>query len=308
MRYRSFGSGGTALSCVGLWLREKLATRFGAEAVYIALENGINVFQVVAGDTAALNALGEALKHVERRLVFVVLRAGVVRAERGDERDFTPPGLVNALRVSGSILRAGAFDLLLLDDPGEHELSPRALESLRREQEAGRVRAVGISGEGDPVDAYISSRNFDVLATPYNLLCGWKERLRLKAAASNEMPVLGYRFFPPEFDARERAPAPPPPVLAAAGKLNLFKRPEPTAEVAATWAGYDFLASVKNWSPQELCLAYSLTDPGLCTMMIAPRSLEELESLAAVADRDFPTFVAAQIEMARFSHAPARSA
>lgn len=308
MRYRSFGSDGTALSCVGLWLREKLAARCGAEAVYIALENGINVFQVVAGDTVALNALGEALKHVERRLVFVILRVGVARTDRGDERDFTPPGLVNALRVSGSTLRAGAFDLLLLDDPGEHELSPRALEALRREQQGGRVRAVGVSGEGDPVDAYVSSRNFDVLATPYNLLCGWKERLRLKAAAANDMPVLGYRFFPPEFDARERAPAPPPPVLAAANKLNLFKRSEPTAQVAAAWAEYDFLSSVKNWTPQELCLAYSLTDPGLCTMMVAPRTLEELESLAAVPDRDFPTLVAAQIEMARFSASPAKSA
>lgn len=305
MRYRPFGASGASLSCVGLCVGEELARKHGVEAVYTALEAGINVFQVVAGDTAAVAALGEALKHVERRLVFVVLRAGVQRQERGDTRDFTAPGLVNALRMTGSALRAGAFDLVLLDDPGVDELSPRALEALRAERDAGRVRHVGVSGENEAMDAYISARAFDVLATPYNIQSGWKERLRLKAAAAQEMPVLGYRFFPPEFDLRERVAAAP---QAPGPKSGLFRRDKPAAPVNRQPSdGYDFLAGVKNWSAQELCLAYSLTEPGLSSVLVSPRSLEELESLAATPDRDFPTYVAAQIEMARFS-TTARSA
>lgn len=310
MRYRPFGATNITLSSVGLFLGEELARKHGPEAVWIALEAGINLFEVAAGDTAAIAALGEALKGIERRLVYVVLRAGTQRMPDGRIlRDFSPPAVVNALRMSGAHMRAGAFDLVLLDDPSSEELSPRTLSALRAEQEAGRVRMVGISGEDDAVDAYISARAFDVLAQPYNLTSGWKERLRLKAAAANDMPVLGYRFFPPEFDARERAEA-GPRLPSSVTRLNLFrKQQQAAAEIVNTWGGYDFLASVKGWTPQELCLAYSLTEPGLASMLIAPRTLEELEALAVVPDRDFPTFVAAQIEMARFSQAPvARSA
>lgn len=308
MRYRPFGATNVSLSSVGLFVGEDLARKHGADAVWIALEAGINVFEVAAGDAAAIGALGEALKSVERRLVYVVLRAGTQRTADGRElRDFSPPSVVNALRMAGSTLRAGAFDLVLLDDPTSGELSPRTLIALRAEQEAGRVRSVGVSGEDDAVDAYISARAFDVLAQPYNVTSGWKERLRLKAAASHNMPVLGYRFFPPEFDAREKAEA-APRLPTSISRLNLFRKPRVEADEATT-GGYDFLATVKHWTPQELCLAYSLTEPGLASMLIAPRTLEELESLAAVPDRDFPTYVAAQIEMARFSSSPvARSA
>ena len=307
MRYRPFGATGITLSAVGLFIGEDLARRHGPEVVWTALENGINLFEVATGDTVAITALGEALKGVERRLVYVVLRAGTHRSLDGRQtRDFSPPAVVNALRIAGSSMRAGAFDLVLLDDPSSEELSARTLMALRAEQEAGRVRMLGVSGEDDAVDAYISARAFDVLAQPYNLTSGWRERLRLKAAGSQDMPVLGYRFFPPEFDARERAA--PQPRGASPTRLNLFRKAEVVAHAAAS-EGYDFLASVKGWTPQELCLAYSLTEPGLSSMLISPRSLDELEALAAVPDRDFPTFVAAQIEMARFSQAPlARSA
>ncbi len=306
MRYRPFGSSGQAVSAVGLCVTEDAAGAHGVDLVFAALEAGVNVFQVASGDETAIAVMHDALSQVERRLLFVMLRAGVQRDGRGGEvRDFSPAALVTALRATGSALRLGPFDLILLDDPGTEELSPRALEALRAERDAGLVRTVGVAGDGEPMDAYISSRSFDVLATPYHLLSGWKERNRLKAAGEQNMPVLGYRFMPPELDWRERQAA----ALSAkkadgGGALGLFKRAAPAPAAALASTPYAFLDHIKGWTAQEICLAFALTEPGLCSTLISPRSLEEVESLTAVPDRDMPTYIAAQIEMARFTAQP----
>lgn len=306
MRYRPFGASGAALSAVGLSIGEEAAAKHGVDLVYAALEAGVNVFQVTAGDPTAVSVAAEALAQVERRLLFIVLRAGSQRDARGEQhRDFSPASLVTAIRTAGSALRLGALDLVLLDDPGSDELSPKALEMLRSERDGGRIRGLGVSGENEAMDAYISARAFDVLATPYNLYSGWVERNRLKAAGAQDMPVIGYRFFPPELDRRDRSAAAAP---IAPAKMQLFRRGAATAAAPNARTAYAFLDEIKGWSAQEICLAYSLTEPGLCTVMIAPRSLEEVETLSAVPDRDMPTYVAAQIEMARFASPPAKSA
>ncbi len=304
MRYRPFGASGLALSSVGLAVGEEAAAAHGVELIYAALEAGVNVFQVTAGDEHAIAAVAEALRHVDRRLLFIVLRAGVHRNRRGElARDFAPAALVTSVRTVGSALKLGPFDLMLLDDPAADELSPRALQAVQAEREDGRVRAIGVSGENDAMDAYISAKAFDVLATPYNLFSGWKERNRLKTAAAQEMPVLGYRFMPPELDQRERQAA---AAAAPAGRGGLFRRNPAavTPGAALSRTPYGFLEEVKGWSPQEICLAFTLTEPGLSSTLIAPKSLEEVESLTAVPDRDMPTYIAAQIEMARFTAQP----
>lgn len=304
MRYRPFGASGLALSSIGLAVGEEAATAHGVELIYAALEAGVNVFQVTAGDEHAVAAVAEALSHVDRRLLFVVLRAGVHRDRQGElTRDFSPAALVTSVRTVGSALKLGPLDLILLDDPAAAELSPRALEAVYAERDGGRVKGVGVSGDSDAMDAYISAKAFDVLATPYNLFSGWKERNRLKTAAAQEMPVLGYRFMPPELDLRERQVA---AAAAPAARSGLFRR-HPTASEprqALDRTPYAFLEEIRGWSPQEICLAFTLTEPGLSSTLIAPRSLEEVEALTAVPDRDMPTYIAAQIEMARFTAQP----
>ena len=305
MRYRPFGSDGKAVSAVGLCINEGAAAAHGVDLIYSALEAGVNVFQVAAGDEAAIAAMAEGLAHVERRLLFVILRSGVGRERNGAEvRDFSPAALVTSIRATGSALRLGPFDLVLLDDPGVDELSPRALEAVRAERDGGRVKGVGVSGDNEAMDAYISARAFDVLSTPYNLLSGWKERNRLKTAAAGNMPVLGYRFMPPDLDARERHAA----AVATPTKLSLFKPSAPAISAALAKTPYAFLDEVNGWTAQEICLGFALTEPGLASILLSPRTLEEVESLTAVPDRDMPTYIAAQIEMARFAAQPAKSA
>jgi hypothetical protein len=63
---------------------------------------------------------------------------------------------------------------------------------------------------------------------------------------------------------------------------------------------YAFLHDTAGWTPEELCLAYALTEPSLATVQIDLGFVDRIEALAAVPDRDTPTGLGAQIEMARF--------
>ena len=49
-----------------------------------------------------------------------------------------------------------------------------------------------------------------------------------------------------------------------------------------------------------MCLAYALTEPAFASIQLEGWRADLIERMAAVTDRDLPTGVAAQIEMARF--------
>jgi len=250
--------------------------------VYAALECGINAFEIVGQHPALIEGLGAALKAIERRLVFVALRLG---AHPG--RDFSPDGMRHLIDSVISRTDIDYLDAIILDDPHSEELSPYALETLTGIRQSGRARMLGVGGEDDAIDAYISTGAFDLLRTPFSLTSGWKERLRLKAAIEHDMGVIGFGYYP---EGLIRAPMP-------AAKSSLFGgRANPLQHMG----GYGFLNDTAYWSSEALCLAYAMTEPSLASVQVSVESIKELETLAEVAERDMPPGLGAQIEMARF--------
>ena len=61
-------------------------------------------------------------------------------------RDFSPEGL--AVAVEGVLARTGLgyLDATILDDPNAEELSPQALDMLKRLKDMGRIRLLGVTG------------------------------------------------------------------------------------------------------------------------------------------------------------------
>jgi hypothetical protein len=80
---------------------------------------------------------------------------------------------------------------------------------------------------------------------------------------------------------------------------SLLRRP--SHDPLAGAGTYAFLHQTSSWTPEELCLAYLLTEPTFATIQVEAFRAESIARVAAVTDRDLPTGVAAQIEMARFS-------
>jgi aryl-alcohol dehydrogenase-like predicted oxidoreductase len=282
-----------AVSAVSLTLTDS-STRTTPQAwqqlIFAAFENGINAFEVVGRQPALIEGLAQAIRAVERRLVMVALRLGPVVSPAGAIlRDFSADSLL--LSLESFLGRTGLdyVDSVILDDPQVEELSPQALEGLKAMREAGRSRMLGVAGQDSAIDAYISAGAFDLLCTPFSLVSGWKERLRLKAAMERDMAVIGYGYFPEQFQGKGGA-APQKKGWWGGGD-------NPLAGVGT----YAFLDRTSNWTAEEICLAYALTEPTLATVQINTDRIERLEALSEVPERDLPTGVAAQIEMARFT-------
>ncbi len=291
MRYRPLANTGMAISAVSLSLADSTAMRASdwIALVYAGMESGINAFEVAGCDPVLIEAFGQAIKAVERNLLFIAWRLGGAATPSGaTARDFPADSLTAT--VEAALARTGLdyLDAGILDDPAASELPPQALEALTRLREAGRIRMLGVSGGDGATDAYISSGAFDVIATTFNLMSGWKERHRLKAAIDRDMAVIGYDYQPDI--ARDQANAPRKPTPWGRGG----------AHPLAGAGSYAFLDETPQWTAAELCLGYALTEPSLCTVQIAADRVEQIEQLAAVSERELPSNVPAQIEMARF--------
>ena len=309
MRYRPFGRLGKSGSAVTLNLSEHTLARGKSSApalVTEAMEQGINSFMLETPDPILGELIGRAIAGVDRRLLLISTRVGNLR-ERGQMvRDLSPAGVSAA--VDRVLHAAGQdyLDLVLLDEPGEGELSHATLSALKALRASGRIQMLGIAGKGAVMDAYVSTNAFDVLMTPYNVHSDWTMRNRIRAAVERDMAVIAYDHFPDSLSSLKKVEA------LDGQKRGLFgfgKPSSPAKDHCFKGVGtFAFLHQTANWSPEEICMAYALSEPTLASVLIDTADSRMLEKLADLPDRDMPPGMAAQIEMARVNMATARSA
>lgn len=294
MRYRPFGASGAAVSSLTLSLGAEAMAR-GArhvrDLVVAALETGVNAYHFERLDPLLLQAAGEALGHVDRGLV-------CVSAALGADRDFTAMGLGRSIEQGLSASGLGWFDMAVLDRPAENELPQTSLTALKALRKAERVRMLGVSGNEAVTDLYVSTGAFDVLFTPFHANVEWRVRSRMRAAREREMSLFVYDYFPESLSTERRAAA----EAGASKKRGLLG--------ALGWSGgravdlerpgsFAFLHRTPGWTGEAICLAYALTDPAVSSVLVRPRDRAHLEELATVPERDLPSGLSAQIEMAR---------
>ncbi|MNH63012.1 Aldo/keto reductase family protein [compost metagenome] len=305
MRYRPFGATGAAVSNLTLSLGPDALGRGRtalSELIFTALEAGVNSYHLENADPVLAEIVGEALGHVERRLVCVGVTLGLGDGRRKGFRDFSADGL------SGSIDRAlhasglGWFDVAVLDEPADDELPQASLIALKALRKAGHVKLLGVSGDSPVMDVYVSTGAFDVLYTPFHANVEWRIRSRMRAARERDMAIFTYDYFPESLSTERKA--------AGAGgtmkKRGLFGFGAKPVEEGMTNAGsFAFLHQTPNWNAESICLAFTLTDPAIASVMVDAINPERMEALAAVPERDLPPGLSAQIEMARVGSAAA---
>jgi aryl-alcohol dehydrogenase-like predicted oxidoreductase len=283
MRYRPFGNSGTAVSVISMLLQDSPRLKAGdwRSLILCALEHGINCFEIAGVSPALLDGAGDALSAVERRLIFVSWRAQTGQS----------PGSMYD-QVESVLTRTGLqhLNLLVIPDPAQN-LAGDGLEQLKALRQGRLTRMLGVSSDDDSVDPFIVSGAFEALCTGYNLASGWKERNRLKLAGAHDLAVIGHDAYPVAL----REPA---GLLSKVG-AGLFGGKKKASDHIG--AGYHFLDDTPTWTAEEICIAYALTEPSLSTVQVTVERMDELDRLALVPERDLPTAVAAQIEMARFA-------
>ena len=302
MRYRPLGRSGSAISALTL--------RIGADAlaggpsrvhalIFAALEAGINTIHLTTADPVLAEAAGQALSQVDRKLVQVSVGLGRIDGRRGG-RDFSPQGLTGSIDRVLHVSGLGWIDLAMLDEPGEDEMPQTALTAMKAQRTSGRIRMLGVAGDNDVMDAYVSTGAFDVLATAYHVNSPWQSKNRMRAALERDMAVMVYGYFPKELDSVKKAETLHEPKKGLFG-LGGRSKHDPLAN-AGTFA---FLHQTYGWDAEHICLAFALTDPSVASVMVDAASADRIEALAAVPERDLPPGLAAQIEMARVRMAAA---
>lgn len=295
MRYRALARTGQAVSSLTLRMTDKTPPEARIPLLDTALEAGINSFDIGGADASLLDAVAAVLSPVDRRLLFVSIRLGPGRTRSGEAvRDFSAERLTRVVEACAVRMKLGHLDLALLDDPASDELPTETLAALKALRQQGRATFLGIAGEGETMDAYLSVNAFDVLLTSYNLISPWQVRNRLRRAVNENMSVFGIDPFPETLRRKPGALAAPSGFIG-----RLFGR-KPRDAVNPT-SGYGFLDQTDGWTAEEVCIAYALTEPGLSSVVVSAHDPEHLAALAAVPERELPSNLPAQIEMARFS-------
>lgn len=306
MRYRPFGNVGQAVSVVTLSLGARDIAggpEAGRELIYSALEAGINSYRLTTADPVLAEVLGEALRHVDRKLVQVSLMLGAGDGRRGSARDFSAEGMTSAIDRALHASGLGWFDLAVLDQPEDHELPQSSLNALKALRATQRIRLLGISGESEVMDTYVSTGAFDALFTPYHVNSPWQIRSRLRDARERDMGIFVHGYFPDALDTVKKATEvhEEKKGFFGFGKSPGRAKNDPLAGVGT----FAFLHQTNGWTAEAICLAYSLTDPAIASVLIEAPTVERLNELAMVPDRDLPPGLAAQIEMARVAGARA---
>ena len=298
MRYRPFGTSGAAVSNLTLSVGQSTLARGRGQALdllYTALELGVNSYRLETADPVVAEVLGEALSHVDRNLVCVGLTLGVGDGRKA-QRDFSAEGMTGAIDRALHYSGLGWIDLAALEEPAEHELPRSSLDALKAMRATGRVKLLGVAGDGDVMDAYVSTGAFDALLTPFDLNSGWAVRHRVRAAREQDMAVFAYDYFS---DRRKKARGADPVVKKGLFGFGASKHPDRKAANDA----FGFLYRTPNWTAEAICLAYVLTDPTITSVIVAADDSDRLTMLAATPERDMPPGLAAQVEMARVSRA-----
>ena len=304
MRYRPLGRSGSAVSALTLKIGPDALAGGPSRAqalVFAGLESGINTFHLTVADPVLAEAVGEALAQVERKLVQVSISLGRADARRGG-RDFSPEALTGAIDRILHVSGLGWIDLAMLDEPGEDEMPQTALNALKAQRAAERVRMLGIAGDGAVMDAYVSTGAFDAMATPYHVNSPWSTRNRIRAALERDMAVLAYDYFPAELSTPRKAETLHAPKK---GLFGLGQGGRPKSDPLTGAGTFAFLHQTHGWNAEDICLAFALSDPSIASVLIDAASAERIETMAAVPERDLPPGLAAQIEMARVRTAAA---
>lgn len=294
MRYRPLGQSGKTLSCLGLILGPDLFRRGRAHVqklIFSALENGINTYHFDCSHPELLSAAAEAFEGVERKLLFLSVNAHTDQS--GDPAaDYALKPLRERLKAIVQDYGFGHIDLLMFHANGFDKIPEPSWVFLKNLRESGYIVHLGASANTDRIRAVVDHGGFGVLRTVFDLDTNWDKRHLLDHAIAQGMTIIGHDFFPAAYwKASDTVPK-----GARRGWFGL----KPADPLAGSGT-YAFLHQTHGWSAEELCLSYSLSQPTLSTVLIAPETPEQLALLAEVSERNMPPSVPAQIEMARFS-------
>ncbi len=281
MEYKNLGKTGLNVSRLGIGLAEVGSNTDPTRVknlLDVALEAGINFLDTAAcyGDSEEL--VGRAL--FERRdQVILATKAGHVTGDYEGE-EWTAPTIHDSIDRSLKRLGTDYIDVVQLHSCGVDILERGdVIRALKDAQQAGKVRFIGYSGDGEAAKWAVDSGQFDTLQTTFNLLDqdayeGW-----IKAADQKDMGIIIKRpianaavvaALSPYSDEQESVEAPDRYTVRA---QRMF------GDGSITGAPENSIA---------LALAFTLAHPEVDTAIVGTRSPEHMHENVEIVENQEP--------------------
>ncbi|GJL96593.1 MAG: hypothetical protein DHS20C06_04100 [Hyphobacterium sp.] len=162
-----------------------------------AVDLGVTVFDTAPfykdwpgsiGSSLAEIRLGKALKSIDRTNVVLATKIG---AKSKAEQSFSASCIEDSLNGSLSRLKTDFVDILFLQGPRPADWTDETLAALAALKQAGKIRAIGISGRGKELDAVFDHDLIDVLMAPSHVSISETDGKRIKKAKSKGLTIIG---------------------------------------------------------------------------------------------------------------------
>ena len=257
-----------------------------------ALEGGITFFDTAPDYRRSEELLGEALAD-RRSEVVLATKCGRLQTPNGGgwdvHEDWSRAGVLRTIEASLRRLRTDYLDLVQLHSPPLSVLEEgAAIQGLVQAREAGLVRHLGISADGDVARRAIELSVFETLQVSYSILEQEPGRDVLPAAAGLGIGIIVKQPL-------------------ANGIPTKRERPE-HADWVPKWEAarrMDWTAADETGGRLALALRWLLADPAVGTAIVGTTRPEHID--ANVAASSAPPLDAAIVERMRASYASARA-
>jgi len=286
MKHRTLGRTGLRVSEVGFgaweigWTKPEEGDEVG-RLLNRALDLGINFLDSSAAYRWSEELIAKYVGH-RREEFFFATKCGSWRVQQPDGEwvqtlDYSGDAIQPAIDRSLQRLKIDCIDLIQLHSPPlEDVVSGSGLEGLKRAQQAGKVRWIGISADGEAARAAIRTGEYDTLQITYNVLEQEAGRELIPAARARGMGIIVKN-----------------PIANA-----VYEQPR-AEENARLWDRASTLLSPEvtaGRSRVETALRWLLSDPNVDTAIVGTTNLRHLEANAAAGDgRGLPPETLAEI-------------
>ncbi len=293
MLYRRCLHSGLALSALRLRLSAHAFRKSpGAVGGLVerALGHGINAFQIDSGDAVFVAQVAQALKMVDRNILFVSLTArddhgvaydGALRTQALKQR------LSEALRLRG----LQRLDMVTFQAAEYRALTPEDHAFLRRLIEARMVGQIGVHVEPGDFPHTLDVGQPTAILTDFDVTATKVRRRLIENASRMNLSVFAQNYYPARL---------------IEGRTDSIRSHLQDVHEGISPRGsdkYSFLTNEIGWTAEEICLGYTLAHPLVISAGVFARSPEHLDRLAAVVGKTLPRALHAHIELGTFEDA-----
>jgi aryl-alcohol dehydrogenase-like predicted oxidoreductase len=253
--------------------------------IHAALDSGVNFIDTApfyGGDGVSERRIGAALRGRSDEVI-VATKVGVFK--EGDEyrRIFTREVVRRQVEQSRQNLGRDVLDIELVHSPTRAEYgNGEALDELVAQKAAGRVRFIGFSIMGDPVQGmeFLRTGVVDVLEVPFSLLRPQVADALLPMAAKMGVGVIAREplangFLTGRFTRETQFP--PEDQRGNLSRAQIAENVERAEEFA-------FLAQGTGRTPSQGALQWVLANPAITTVIAGAMAPGEARENAAVPD------------------------